>query len=62
MNVLNSIVRIVSNRRIGTGFVVTDDGLIAACAHVLGTSRPEKAFVVFQGDAVQREATVLAES
>ncbi|HYU72498.1 MAG TPA: serine protease, partial [Ktedonobacteraceae bacterium] len=62
MNVLNSIVRIVSNRRIGTGFVVTDDGLIATCAHVLGTSRPEKAFVVFQGDAVQREATVLAES
>ncbi|MFL5698717.1 MAG: trypsin-like peptidase domain-containing protein, partial [Ktedonobacteraceae bacterium] len=62
MNVLNSIVRIVSNRRIGTGFVVTDDGLIATCAHVLGTSRPEKAFVFFQGDAVQREATVLAES
>jgi Trypsin-like peptidase domain/WD domain, G-beta repeat len=62
MNVLKSIVRIVSNRRIGTGFVVTDDGLIATCAHVLGTSRPEKAFIVFQGDGVQREATVLAES
>src|SRR5436305_3306942 len=62
MNVLNSIVRIVSNRRIGTGFVVTDDGLIATCAHVLGTSKPEEAFVVFQGDGVQQEATVLAES
>src|SRR3989440_9854789 len=61
MNVLNSIVRIISNRRIGIGFVVTDDGLIATCAHVLGTSRPEKALIMFQGDAVQREATVLAE-
>jgi WD40 repeat protein len=62
MNMLDGIVRIVSNRRIGTGFVVTDDGLIATCAHVLGTSRPEKAFVVFRGDGVQREATVLVES
>src|SRR6266568_2504708 len=62
MNVLRSIVRIVSSRRIGTGFVVTGDGLIATCAHVLGPSRPEKAFVVFQTDDVQREATVLAES
>jgi hypothetical protein len=62
MNVLKSIVRIVSNRRIGTGFVVADDGLIATCAHVLGPSRPEKALVVFEADGVQREATVLAES
>src|SRR6266700_2189103 len=64
MNVLNvnGIVSIMSNRRIGTGFVVVDDGLIATCAHVLGPSRPEKALVVFQGSGEQREAVVLAES
>jgi hypothetical protein len=64
MNMLNvnSIVRIVSNRRIGTGFVVADDGLIATCAHVLGPSRPEKVLVVFQGSGEQREAVVLVGS
>jgi S1-C subfamily serine protease len=62
MNMLDGIVRIASNKRIGTGFVVSDDGLIATCAHVLGPSRPEKTSVVFQADGVQREATVLAES
>src|SRR2546423_1591550 len=59
---INGIVRIESNKRIGTGFVVSDDGLIATCAHVLGPSRPEKALVVFQGSGEQREAVVLAES
>ncbi len=61
VNVLSSIVRIVSGRHIGTGFVVTADGLILTCAHVLGSSRPEKARVVFLGSGEEREATVLAE-
>ncbi|GHO60386.1 serine protease [Ktedonobacter robiniae] len=61
MNFLKGIVRIVSNKRVGTGFVVSDDGLIATCAHVLGTFRLETAFVVFQESGEQREAKVLAE-
>ena len=60
-NVLSGIVRIVSGRHIGTGFVVTTDGLILTCAHVLGSSMPEKARVQFQGSGEEREATVLAE-
>ena len=61
VNILSGIVRIVSGRHIGTGFVVTADGLILTCAHVLGSSMPEKARVVFQGSGEEREATVLAE-
>ncbi len=61
MNVLKSIVRIVSNKRVGVGFVVSDDGLVVTCAHVLGTPRPEKVHLVFQNNGEQREATVLAE-
>ena len=41
--------------------VVTADGLILTCAHVLGSSMPEKARVVFLGSGEEREATVLAE-
>ena len=59
VNVLNGIVRIVSGRHIGTGFVVTADGLILTCAHVLGSSMPEKARVVFQGGE-EREGRGLA--
>ncbi len=61
VNVLSGIVRIVSGRHIGTGFVVTTDGLILTCAHVLGSSMPEKARVVFLGSGEECEATVLAE-
>ena len=61
VNLLSGIVRIVSGRHIGTGFVVTADGLILTCAHVLGSSMPEKARVVFQGSGEEREAMVLAE-
>ena len=61
VNVLSGIVCIVGGRHIGTGFVVTAGGLILTCAHVLGSSMPEKAWVVFQGTGEEREATVLAE-
>jgi S1-C subfamily serine protease len=61
VSVLSGIVRIVSGRHIGTGFVVTADGLILTCAHVLGSSMPEKAGVVFLGSGEVREAMVLAE-
>ncbi len=61
VNVLNGIVRIVSGRHIGTGFVVAADGLILTCAHLLGSSMPEKARVVFLGSGEEREAAVLAE-
>ncbi len=58
--VLSGIIRIVSGRHIGTGFVVTADGLILTCAHVLGSSMPEKARVQFLGSGEEREVTVLA--
>ncbi len=61
VNVLSGIVHIVSGRHIGTGFVVTADGLILTCAHVLGSSMPAKARVVFLCSGEEREATVLAE-
>jgi WD40 repeat protein len=61
MNVLNGVVRVVSNKRIGTGFVVSDDGLIATCAHALGSTRPEKATVIFQRTGERQEATVIAD-
>ena len=60
MDFLAGIVRIVSNKQIGTGFVVSDDGLIVTCAHVLGTAMPQKATIVFQANGQEREATVIA--
>jgi WD40 repeat protein len=59
MDVLSGIVRIRSNKDIGTGFVVSDDGLIVTCAHVLGSSMPEKTLVMFQATGEEQEATVL---
>ncbi len=58
VNVLSGIVRIVNGRYVGTGFVVTADGLVLTCAHVLGSSMPEKARVVFLGSGEEREARV----
>src|SRR6266581_673573 len=52
------IVRILSDRTVGTGFVVSDDGLIATCAHVVGNPGPEKVTVIFLSTNEQREATV----
>jgi energy-coupling factor transporter ATP-binding protein EcfA2 len=60
-NILNGIVRIMSGSRIGTGFVVSNNGLIVTCAHVLGKAMPETAQVVFQATGEQREAKVIAE-
>ena len=60
VNVLSGIVRIVSGRHTGTGFVVAAGGLILTCAHVLGAPMSEKGRVVFLGSGEEREATVLA--
>lgn len=60
MDILNGIVRIESSD-IGTGFVISADGLIITCAHVLGSPRPATASVIFQATGEKREAEVLAE-
>ncbi len=52
------IVRIQSARSVGTGFVVSDEGLLVTCAHVLGKPCPEKASIIFLATNEQREATV----
>ena len=52
------IVRILSGRSVGTGFVVSDDGLLVTCAHVLGRPCPERVSVIFLATNEQREATV----
>src|SRR2546426_742669 len=48
-------------RPAGTGFVVSDNGLIVTCAHVLGISRPETVTLVFRATRERREARVIAE-
>jgi WD40 repeat protein len=52
------IVRILSGRSVGTGFVVSDDGLLVTCAHVLGRPCPERVSAIFLATNEQREATV----
>jgi WD40 repeat protein len=59
---MNGIVQILEDQRIaGTGFLVSANGLIVTCAHVVGTSMPKKVMVVFQAEGKPREATVIAE-
>jgi len=60
MDFLSGIVRIMSRKQIGTGFLVSDDGLIVTCAHVLGAAMPEKVTIMFQANGEAREATVIA--
>ena len=59
MDITAGIVRIDSGNSFGTGFVVSEDGLIATCAHVVGNSKAEKVSVTFQYNHEQRDARVL---
>jgi WD40 repeat protein len=52
------IVRILSGRSVGTGFAVSDDGLLITCAHVLGRPCPERVSIIFLTTNERREATV----
>lgn len=52
------IVRILSGRSVGTGFAVSDDGLLVTCAHVLGRPCPERVSAIFLATNERREATV----
>ncbi len=52
------IVRILSGRSVGTGFVVSNDGLLVTCAHVLGRPCPERVSAIFLATNERREATV----
>jgi len=58
-----SIVRVVGpdGTTVGTGFVVTDDGLVATCAHVVeaaGAGPGDTVRVVFHATGEEREALV----
>lgn len=65
---LSGIVRVLqpNGKTAGTGFVLTSDGLIATCAHVVqsddaqrrGDPIPEKRTIVFHATGEQREARV----
>ena len=52
------IVRILSGRSVGTGFAVSDDGLLVTCAHVLGRPCPERVSIIFLTTNERQEATV----
>ncbi|MBW4579616.1 MAG: trypsin-like peptidase domain-containing protein [Tildeniella nuda ZEHNDER 1965/U140] len=62
-DLLPGIVRIlgVDDQTVGTGFLTTDDGLIATCSHVIcaaGVVPGETICLVFQAIGEKREATV----
>src|SRR5260370_22028773 len=62
MDILSGIVCVKSGRSIGTGFVVSEDGLIVTCAHMVGEPPPTQATVVFPSNGEQREAVVIAQA
>ncbi len=47
------------DRPIGTGFVVSNDGLIANCAQIISEPCPESVMLVFQASEERREARIL---
>lgn len=49
------------NRPVGTGFVVSGDGLIVTCAHVFGGEIPKRVPILFQLTHEQRITQVLTE-
>jgi hypothetical protein len=68
----NGLVRILQpdgKTTSGTGFILSDTGLIATCSHVIqaeklqvkGYPRPDKVAVIFHATGEQREARVLPE-
>jgi hypothetical protein len=61
MDWLQSIVRIGDSSGGGSGFVISSNGLIVTCAHVLGGERPEKVKLVFHATEQERTATVIEE-
>src|ERR1700687_1389301 len=50
-----------SGRVVGAGFVVSSNGLIVTCAHVIGEPGPNHVTLVFQATNEQREAIILSE-
>jgi len=58
----NGIARVLGpNNSQGTGFVVSNEGLIVTCAHVLGFPPPKQVTLVFYTTRVQVEAQVLVD-
>src|SRR5438067_5658224 len=68
LDLRDGIVRILkpNGETAGTGFVLTTDGLIATCSHVVqsnesqkrGEPRPEKTTIVFRATGESREAQI----
>jgi WD40 repeat protein len=61
---IHGIVRILDSRNgtAGTGFVISEEGLIVTCAHVLGSTRPGgKLTIVFYSTNTLKKAVVIPE-
>jgi len=58
----NGIVHVLGpNNSQGTGFVVSNEGLMVTCAHVLGFPPPEQVTVIFSATRARVEAQVLVD-